>query len=332
MSLLASGSKLFYETHVRPLLHLNGRVNEIAMDLVCAGGRSLPVLVRAVVGHEEDGSVGLTRVAVFDATERRRYEQELFAEKQRAEEAARRLTVVARTLQDTLMPPRDPYIEGLAVASAYRPAGSGDEIGGDFYDIFAVTERDWNLIIGDVAGKGVEAAVVATLARHTVRALAISEPSPAHILGQLNQVLLSNPSDRFCTANLLRLHRDNDTWNVVMAVGGHPPAVLVNEGRSPRLVGPPGHLVGAIKNASYDDVAFHLVPGDTLVLYTDGVTEARRGEELYGERRLVAQVSAHADSVDDLVEHLLRDVLDFQNGFARDDIAITAVQVPGTSS
>ena len=147
VNLLTPGSRVFYETHVRPLLHMTGRANEIAMDIVRADGSRLPVFVNAVMEQAEGCARGLTRVAIFDATERRRYELELHAEKRRAQESERRLAVVARTLQETLVPPRHPRIEGLDIATAYRPAGSGAEIGGDFYDVFAVTERDRKSVV-----------------------------------------------------------------------------------------------------------------------------------------------------------------------------------------
>ena len=180
------------------------------MDVLRTDGTRLPVLLNAVMDRTEDGAPHVVRVAVFDATERRRYERELLEAKRRAEEAEKRLTVLARTLQKTLMPPRNPRVEGLDVATAYRPAGAGDEIGGDFYDVFAVADQDWVVVIGDVSGKGVDAAAVATLARHTVRAVAVSEPSPAGILSQLNRVVLQSPADRFCTASVLR--RSRGSW------------------------------------------------------------------------------------------------------------------------
>jgi len=294
-----------------------------------ADGSRVPVLVNAVMDRAQDGAPGITRIAVFDATERRRYERDILHAKKRAEEAERRLTVVARTLQETLMPPRDPRIEGLDVATAYRPAGAGDEIGGDFYDVFAVSEQDWVVTIGDVAGKGVDAAAVATLVRHTVRALAVSETSPAEILGQLNQVVLGHPSERFCTAAVLRLRRIGDWWDVTMSAGGHPPAVVVDGRRAPRIVGEPGHLVGAFPAATYDDVRFEMRPGTTLLLHTDGVTDGRRDGEFYGETRLVNLLHAHTRSADDLVRTALEDVLAFQGQDPRDDIALVALQVPG---
>lgn len=332
LDLLAPGSKLFHETHVRPLLHLDGQLGEVALELLRADGTRLSVLANLVMDRTEDGAPGVTRIAVFDATERRRYEHELLEAKRRAEEAEKRLRALARTLQETLMPPRNPRIEGLDVATAYRPAGAGDEIGGDFYDVFEVSSQDWVVTIGDVAGKGVDAATVATLARHTVRAVAVSEASPAEILRQLNHVILGHPSNRFCTAAVLRLRRVGDWWDVAMAVGGHPPAVVLDAGKPPRVIGEAGHLVGAFESATYDDIRFEMRPGTTILLHTDGVTEGRRGEEFYGEERLMRLLHDNTETAEALVGRVLTDVLGFQGQRPRDDIALLVLQVPARAS
>jgi sigma-B regulation protein RsbU (phosphoserine phosphatase) len=310
------------------MLHLHGHASEIAMDIVRADGTRLPVLLNAVMDRVEDGSPGVVRVAVFDATERRRYERELLDAKRRAEAAESRLTVLSRTLQETLMPPRNPRIQGLDVATAYRPAGAGDEIGGDFYDVFEVSDENWVVVIGDVSGKGVEAAAVATLARHTVRAVAVSEPSPAQILTQLNRVVLQSQTDRFCTASVLRLRRIGSRWDIAMAVGGHPPAILLDTERVPRAIGDPGHLIGIFDFADYHDFRFELRSGASVLLHTDGVTDGRRGDELYGEARLMRLLHDSADGAEALVGRVLEDVLAFQRGAPRDDIALVALRVP----
>lgn len=326
--LLGAGSRIFHETHVQPLLLVQGHVKEIALDLVRADGSVLPVLVNAVLDRTDTGTPGTTRVAVFDATERRHYEQELLAAKRRAEESEQRSAELARTLQETLMPPRNPLIGGLAVATAYRPAGDGREIGGDFYDVFELAHHDWVVTLGDVSGKGVEAAVVATLARHTVRAIAVAEPSPAEILTQLNQVLLSHPTERFCTAIVLRMSRVGTCWRVTMANGGHPPAIHIQHLQGPRMIGDPTALVGAFGNARYEDVRFDLDTGGTLLLYTDGITEARGPDGFYDEARLLRLLDNDAHDAETLVSAVMTDVLGFQSGLPHDDIAMIALHVP----
>ena len=326
--LLGRGSRLFHETHVRPLLLMHGQVKGIALDMVRVDGSVLPVLVNAVLDRTPEGAPGVTRIAVFDATERRHYEQELVAAKKRAEESERQSAELARTLQETLMPPRDPRIEGMEVATGYRAAGAGHEIGGDFYDVFEVAPRHWVVTLGDVAGKGVAAAVVATLARHTIRAVAVGEESPAEILRQLNQVLLAHETERFCTAIVLRMHRVGDRWDVLMSTGGHPPAIVLDHGRVPRPLGEPSPLIGAFEDATYRDSRFELRAGMTVLLHTDGVTDARHGGQTYGEDRLMRLLHGNTEDVDQLVRRILGDVLRFQGDAARDDIALVALHVP----
>lgn len=328
VDLLTPGARIFHETHYQPLLHLQGRVDELSVDMLRDDGSRLPTLVNAVMDRAEDGQPLVVRVAVFDATERRSYERELLEATRRAEASEAHATRLARTLQETLMPPRSPEIAGLEHATAFRPAGDGAEIGGDFYDIFAVGDRDWVITIGDVAGKGVEAAVVATLARHTIRALAVSEPSPAAVLADLNQVLCSHPSDRFCTLVLLRLRQGEEGWEATLSLGGHPAPLLIGSAGPPREIDAPSYLVGAVEAATYDDIRLDLSPGTTLLLYTDGITEARRGAEQYGDERLAQFVHDNVDRPAALLRSLIDDVVAFRGGDPKDDIALVAIRVP----
>lgn len=328
---LSTGSRLFYETSVRPRLLLEGQVKEIVLEMVRADGSVLPVLINAVLERTPAGTPAVTRIAVFDATERRSYEQQILAAKERAEASERRATQLARTLQETLMPPRNPHIDGIDVATAYRPAGDGSEIGGDFYDVFEVSAADWVVTLGDVAGKGADAAVVATLARHTIRALAVSVESPAEMLHQLNQVLLNHPTERFCTAVAVRMRRTGEVWNLTMATGGHHPALVLEPGTGPRSVGESSPLIGAFEAATFREVQFELRPGATLLLHTDGITEARSSEGFYGEQRLLDLLGDHAGTPEELVGRIVEDVLDFQDNRARDDIAVIALQVPSST-
>ncbi len=173
--LLTAGGRIYHETHFAPLLRMHGTVAEVAFDLVRSDGDRLPVLVNAVLEAEADGSPKLVRIAVFDATHRRAYERELLLAKQRAERSEARAQALARTLQSTLIPPSPPNLPGLDVSAAYRPAGDGEEVGGDFYDVFQIKSGDWVVALGDVCGKGVEAAVVTALVRYSLRALTVQE-------------------------------------------------------------------------------------------------------------------------------------------------------------
>lgn len=328
VDLLTAGGRLYHETHYAPMLQLHGAVREIALELVLAGGEVLPVLVNAVLERDAAGRPRLIRAAVFDATERRTYERELLRAKRRAEDSEARAVALARTLQQTLIPPHPPEVPGLELAAVYRPAGDGTEVGGDFYDVFQVSDGDWVVALGDVSGKGVDAAVLTSLIRYSLRGICVLVSDPAEALLELNRILYAHHTERFCTLNLCRLVKDGASWRLSMSSAGHPPAVLRRAGSSPGLVGGPGFLVGAFEDAVFATQEIDLSVGDSLLLYTDGVTEARRGDRFLGEDKLLTLVAAHSTDPSALTLGLLDDVLSFQEQDPRDDIALLALRVP----
>ena len=325
-SILSAGGRIYHDTHYAPMLRLQGSVREIALDIVTPDERRLPVLVNATMQSDENGDPLVTRLVVLDATERREYERELLRAKQRAEESEARAHALAHTLQQTLMPPSLPQIPGLDLAAVYRAAGAGTEVGGDFYDVFEISTDDWVVALGDVCGKGVDAAVVTALVRHTLRAVSVRTSSPAEVLQVLDDVLQHFPAQRSCTLVLLRVRRDATGWNVCISLGGHPQPLLLRAGSAASSVGETGSLVGALPEPEFLEADVGLEPGDTLLLFTDGVTEARSGRQMYGDRRLRAAAEQHADSAT-LVQALLDDVLTFQSGSPRDDIAMLTLTV-----
>jgi phosphoserine phosphatase RsbU/P len=326
--LLTPGGRIYHETHYAPMLQMQGTARQIALDITRADGGRLPALVNSVLERDDSGRPVVIRTAIFDATDRREYERELLHAKQRAEEMEIAATRLARTLQETLIPPTPPDIPGVDVAAAYRPAGTGDEVGGDFYDVFEIGTDDWLIAIGDVCGKGVEAAVVTSLARFTIRATAVRHPQPRAILDTLNTVLLHHETDRFCTAAIIRMRRTGDTWTVTASSGGHPLPILTRSAGRPTNVGRPGLLLGVFDTGTFDETDVELHSGDAMLLYTDGVIEGRQVDGFYGEDRLKESISRHHGSAGTLVDGVLADVLGFQAGNPRDDIALVAVHVP----
>jgi sigma-B regulation protein RsbU (phosphoserine phosphatase) len=326
--LLSVGGRIYHETHLSPMLQLQGSVREMALDVVTADGGRLPVVVNAVLVRGPDGAARVVRVALFDATERRQYERELVRARHAAEEAEARALDLARTLQQTLIPPRPPDIPGLEVSAVYRPAGYGSEVGGDFYDVFQAGDDQWVVVLGDVSGKGVEAAVVTSLIRYAVRGLAVRVTDPSEVLRELNDVLLAHDTDRFCTLALLRLTQVGPGWRVEGSFGGHPPALVRAVDGTVTPLGVPGSLVGAFPDVGFTTAGLDLGPGDTLVLHTDGVTDAQDGEDHFGEERTRAQVAALGPDPTALTGGLLAEVLAFQHDEPRDDIAVLAVRVP----
>jgi sigma-B regulation protein RsbU (phosphoserine phosphatase) len=185
------------------------------------------------------------------------------------------------------------------------------------------------LALGDVCGKGVDAAVVSALARHTIRAAAIRDPRPSVALAALDDVLSRHESKRFCTAALVRLRCEREAWSATISIAGHPLPLLVRAGGGPEPAGLPGPLLGVLADAEFRETELPLRPGDVLLLYTDGVTEGQRGREFYGSARLLAAVERSRGTATSLVDGLLADVLSFQAGKTRDDVALLAVMVPG---
>ncbi len=220
-------------------------------------------------------------------------------------------------------------IPGLEVAVAYRPAGSENEVGGDFYDVFEISPGNWMVAIGDVSGKGIDAAVVTPLVRNTIRRAALHHPQPSQVLGSLNRELFGHPTTRFCTVALMGLRRAGDCWKATVSLGGHPLPLLLEAGRSdPIAIGRPGTLIGALHVAECHDLDFVLPPGASIVLYTDGVCEVRREMEFYGEDSLRTLIARRAESAATTTDAILDDVLAFQSGQPRDDIAVVVVRVP----
>jgi sigma-B regulation protein RsbU (phosphoserine phosphatase) len=321
-SLLTAGGRMYHETHYMPLLQMHGRVHEIALELVTTTGDRIPVLVSSTRDDADDGSI---RTVVFEARDRREYERELLRSRRAAEASEERAQSLARTLQEALIPPTPTDVPGLDIGAVYRPAGDGDEVGGDFYDVFQLGLDDWIVVLGDVCGKGVEAAAVTLLVRHTVRAVAVEGTGPKDVLTALNNALLVAPTDRFCTLVVMRLRR-TDHWVVDVASGGHPLPVVLRGTDASGSLGVPGTLVGVVEEPEFHEVSAVLAPGETIVLYTDGVTEARRGMVEFGEERLRDVVAATGASVHTVTAGVLAAALDFQGGRPRDDIAVVAVR------
>jgi sigma-B regulation protein RsbU (phosphoserine phosphatase) len=326
VDLLTAGGRIYHETHFAPMIQMQGTAREIAFDLVRADGERLPVLVNSVLERDDADLPVAVHTAVFDASQRREYERELLRAKQRAEASEDRARLLSHTLQQSFIPPSHPLIPGLDLATAYQPAGDGAEIGGDFFDVFEVGSDDWCVVIGDVCGKGIEAALVTALARHTIRAAAVRQQQPSAMLHTLNEVLLHHETDRFCTLAVARLCRSSGGWDVTVSCGGHPPPLLLNHSAAPVAIGQPGSLVGVFPAPRFSDSETRLEPGQAIVAYTDGVTEARGAERaFFGEARLTASLSRDWASAKELVDGLLAAVVSFQTGKPTDDLAVMAI-------
>lgn len=251
---------------------------------------------------------------IRDVTERRRAEQET--------------RDLANTLQASLLPPNDPVIAGLDVAAAYKQATAGVAVGGDFYDVFA-TADGWGVVMGDVCGKGPDAAQLTALVRHTARAAAVQSSSPAAVLRTINDAVLQGDDPRFCTVVYLFVEPGEANATITCAAGGHPLPLVLRADGSVEQAGRPGTLLGAFATVDVEDVTVHLGPGDLVLLFTDGVPEARRGDRFFGNEALHDIIGA-CKGVDaaGVVARVVDVVLGFQDHTPRDDIAVLALRVP----
>jgi sigma-B regulation protein RsbU (phosphoserine phosphatase) len=327
--LLTAGGRIYHETHYAPMLRMQGSAHEIALDMVRGDGSRVAVLVNAVLDRDTRGEPRTIRAAVFDATQRRAYERELQRQKERAEVAETHALELARTLQQTLLPPTPPHIGRLDVGAVFRAGAVGVDVGGDFYDVFQVGADDWFVIIGDVCGKGIEGALVATLTRYTLRAMCMEHRSPAEALQRTNDVLRAHPTSRFCSAVCVRLQRANGHWRATVSSAGHPLPLLLSPKGDVQAVGEPGTLLNVVPQPPLHDAEFDLVPGSTLLLCTDGLAEGRNDSEFYGEVRIGAQLRATAGgTAQSVAQAVLDDNIAFQGGLAKDDIAVLVVAAP----
>jgi PAS domain S-box-containing protein len=232
---------------------------------------------------------------------------------------------VARTLQDSLLPSKLPEIPGWEIAAFYRAAGKGNAVGGDFYD-FWEAGADWMMMIGDVTGKGVDAAAVTSLVRHTARVSAEFDPRPAQVLARVDAALKQSASSWACTALCLRITGGAAT----IAVGGHPPPLHLSRA-GVREVGTSGSLLGPFSRVQLHESDFAIEPGETLVAITDGVTDTvGAGGERFGMERLMELLaSAHEEPPMMIRERVASALDEFQAGARADDTALLVMRYTG---
>jgi serine phosphatase RsbU (regulator of sigma subunit) len=239
-------------------------------------------------------------------------------------------TRVAETLQRSLVPAEIPPMPHLESAVRFRSAGEG-EVGGDFYDVFERAAGSWAAIVGDVCGKGAQAAALTALSRHTVRAAARYESGPVAALSVLNSAIAEQaPELLFCTAALVWLEPSAEHTRLRLSLGGHLPPLVVRADGTVESLDAEGALLGVFDEAELAERTAELAPGDALVLYTDGVTEAGAPDEAFGEERLAELLAGlggrSADEIADAVEEA---TLAYQATAPRDDVAILVLRHTG---
>jgi sigma-B regulation protein RsbU (phosphoserine phosphatase) len=241
---------------------------------------------------------------------------------------------VAHSLQNSLLPPALPIVPHVEFGARYVAAGEGNEVGGDFYDVFAVPGGLWTVAIGDVCGKGPEAAAITGLVRNVLRLLGREGVPTPEMLRRLNAAILDmEERGRFCTAVVATVCAARIGLVVRLSLAGHPRPVLVTAAGRASFVGTSGSLLGVFKDIDVPDAEIVLTPGDALILYTDGVSERRDGEQMFDEERLLAAcVRAVGLDADGFAGLLQQAVHDFGVDPVRDDLAILVVRATGAAA
>jgi PAS domain S-box-containing protein len=246
----------------------------------------------------------------------------------------------AATLARALLPGRLPDIPGLELAARYRAAG---EVGGDFYDCFPTGEGSWLLVVGDVCGRGIHAASMTGLTRHTIRAAALHATSPAAVLADLNRLLVDAADENmaawastgdgaepsFCTVCLAAVTTNATGAQVVVSAAGHPlPMVLRRDGEVTEI-GRAGSLLGVMADIDVYEETCQIGPGDALVLFTDGITERRHQKVLFGEEQLDATLrSVIGASAAEVTQRIEDAAMGFSGLAPDDDMAVIAISIP----
>ncbi|HEY4462034.1 MAG TPA: SpoIIE family protein phosphatase, partial [Streptosporangiaceae bacterium] len=310
---------------------------------VTAGGR--PVLMEIGAGsllsvplRTGDVTTGVLTLVrppeqpVFSLSDLRLFEEigEHLALALRTERRYRRRSDTAAALQASLLPQVAEQIPGLDWAAAYRAGTGGVEVGGDFYDVFT-SPGGWGVALGDVCGKGQEAAAVTAMVRHGIRLLSLWDGHPASVLGKVNTAMMAQQeTTRFVTAAAAHLSWDEDSLAVELTSAGHPGAVVLRAGGAVSFTAGGGVPLGLFDDGATRTEHLRLDPGDTLVLYSDGVTEMRAaGGALYGSARLADVLTRNLGSpAAHLIKAIEDDISAFGHGAAyHDDVAVLAIRV-----
>ncbi|HZR55067.1 MAG TPA: SpoIIE family protein phosphatase [Streptosporangiaceae bacterium] len=307
-----------------PLLMLLGATSVLSVP-ISDGAESYGALTLARV--PEDGRFEIADLALVEEI------GEHLGVAVRVDRMFRHRSAVAEALQASLLPARLPDIRGLELSAVYLPAGEGLEVSGDFYDVFPVREG-WGIAIGDVCGKGQQAAAMTAAARHAIRVLATYSPDPVDVLAKANDVMLGGGyEDRFVTAKLAYLKWERRRLRVTLASAGHPgPAVVHSDGRV-EMLGGGGLPLGLFATAELPDAGpaadtLHLGAGDQLVFFSDGVTDARNAELASFDERLADELAGLAGkSAGETTRAIQALLAGFSQEELRDDLTILVARV-----
>jgi PAS domain S-box-containing protein len=317
--LLSPGGRIYYETHYAPLMHMQDSVRAIAVEIVRADGSRMPALINSALRRDDAGRPREVWTSVFDATDRRGYEDELLRARKREQEVGQRL-------QRSMLAGELPSPEACELDVLYRPAESDMEVGGDWFDAFWIDDGDTiALVVGDVVGHGVDAAATMGQLRSAVRALALTGLQPAALLEHLDEYALRHDVGKMCTLTYAELSLAKRQLRFASA--GHPPPLLAVPGRDPHFVwgGRSTPLDAFGSGAARVEATESLPPGSTVLLYTDGLVEQRSEPLDDGMERLRSTVAAQrSEAVSTMLGRLIREVPDTRHD---DDICVLVARL-----
>ncbi|TGN65728.1 PAS domain-containing protein [Nocardioides eburneiflavus] len=238
----------------------------------------------------------------------------------------------AAALSASMIPPVLPAVAGIELASTYEPAGDGSEVGGDFLDVFGLDPQTWAFMLGDVSGKGAEAAAVSAAARYTLRALADPDRGPAEIVADVNAKLLAQTDvERHCTLIFGYLRPDDRGTSVSLTLAGHHPPLVLRATGEVDEVGRLGTALALFDDCELYDTTLELAPGEVLCAFTDGLIEARRKSNMFGSRRVAELLRRHGDlPVDELAALICEAVRTFHGDQLQDDVALLLIRASTT--
>jgi serine phosphatase RsbU (regulator of sigma subunit) len=324
--------KAVLQPNIEDEASLGRNVDDVPIALSLDLGSLLIVPIRA--GNRVDGVLTLVRrvgrrwFAPVDLTVAVEIGEQL-AIALRTARHRRHQIAVSQTLQESLLPAELPVVPRVELAATYTPALEGQEVGGDFYDVFT-GRSGWGFVLGDASGRGEEAAAISAMIRHGARVLGFATDQPRDVLRQLNEVMIGTmSSERFVTAVAGHLRWAGSALRVRLASAGHQPAVVLRADGAVEFTPGGGLPLGAFAHPDLQSADLSLYEGDTLLLYTDGVTDARdRQRRFYTDARLTeVLVRGTGQPASALVKSIENDVSAFTGGHRIDDVAVLAMRV-----
>lgn len=302
-----------------PLLPVLGAVSVLSVPM---SDGAMPYGVLTLVRRAERGQFSLADAALAEEI------GALLALASSGRRALRRRTEAAEALRASLLPPVLKPVPGVEIAYAHMTPTRGREVGGDFYDAYP-TPGGWGVAIGDVCGKGEDAAAATAAARHAIRVLAHWDSDPGQVLRRANEIMLAEEfGGRFVTASAAHLSWQDATLRVRLATAGHPGPVLVSPDGRARLIPGGGVALGIFPDPEPAILELELSAGDVLFFYTDGLADARSRDATYLEDRLADNLASLAGRhAAEIVSEMRKLVLDFSGGVLLDDLTMLALQV-----